>query len=323
MNRPELLQQHVGHLKSRMGKFFPGEQRTVFRGHDLHTDLKDMDWIELYVFGITGRRFSPAQLRLLHAIWVYTSYPDVRLWNNRVAALAGSSRSTGNLGIAAALAVSEASIYGRGIDVRVFGFLTSTQQKMEAGGQLAKCILDELKSQRSLAGYGRPLTSGDERLGPMMKLARELALDNGPHVRLAFAVEEFLLAGRWRLGMNYAGLAAALVADLGFSLQEYYRYLFPAFLAGMQPCLIEAAERPEGTLFPLSCADINYEGPHKRRWQAAIEMPPSIPMWNPHPATNLNLPNAVHHSEAEHGYHTQHPLSPVPGQTDQPGRAHP
>ena len=251
-----------------MGKFFPDEQRTVFRGHDLHTDLKDMDWIELYVFGITGRRFSPAQLRLLHALWVYTSYPDARLWNNRVAALAGSSRSTGNLGIAAALAVSEASIYGRGIDIRVFGFLTSTHQKMEAGGELAECVLGELKSQRSLAGYGRPLTSSDERIAPTMKFAQELALDSGPHVRLAFAVEEFLLAGRWRLGMNYASLAAALVADMGFSSREYYLCMFPSFLAGMQPCFIEAAERPEGTLFPLSCANILYEGPARRPWSA-------------------------------------------------------
>ena len=45
----------------------------------------------------------------MHALWVNTSYPDARIWNNRVAALAGSARSTGNLGVSAALAVSEAS----------------------------------------------------------------------------------------------------------------------------------------------------------------------------------------------------------------------
>ena len=88
------LADHVGRLKTRMGAFFPGE-RVVYRGHDLHVDLKDMDWIELYVFGITGRRFSPEQLRLMHALWVNTSYPDSRIWNNRVAALAGSAHSRG------------------------------------------------------------------------------------------------------------------------------------------------------------------------------------------------------------------------------------
>jgi hypothetical protein len=96
MNGPELLEQHVGRLITSAGAFFPGE-RAVFRGHDLHASLKHLDWLELYLFGITGRRFSPQQMKVLHAMWTYTSYPDARLWNNRVAALAGTARSSGNL----------------------------------------------------------------------------------------------------------------------------------------------------------------------------------------------------------------------------------
>ncbi|MBI5429708.1 MAG: citryl-CoA lyase [Nitrosomonadales bacterium] len=269
---PELLQANAGTLKSRMGTFFPGSH-VIFRGHDLHTDLKDMDWVELYVFGITNRRFTKEQLRLMHSIWTYTSYPDVRLWNNRVAALAGSSRSTGNLGIAAALAVSEASIYGRGIDMRAIDFLIRTRRQVDEGGDLSACVREELDTHRSIGGYGRPLVNGDERNQHMLALARELNLDKGSYLRLAFAVEESLSAGRLRMKMNYAGLAAALMADIGFSPREYYLFLFPAFLAGMQPCFIEAADRPEGTLYPVSCADILYEGKSKRTWlkQAAIK----------------------------------------------------
>jgi hypothetical protein len=249
-----------------MGACFPGE-RAVFRGYDLHVDLKDMDWLELYVFGVTGRRFTSQQLRLLHAIWGYTSYPDARIWNNRVAALAGSSRSTGTLGVAAALAVSEASIYGRGIDIRAIEFITRTRKALDNGVELVNCLQDELKKHRGIAGYGRPLVSGDERIAPIMTLARTLGLDAGPHVRLAFEVDELLLTGRWRLRMNYGGIAAALCADLGLSPHEYYMFSFPAFLAGMPPCYIESVQRPEGTLFPLSCAHIRYEGPAKRPWQ--------------------------------------------------------
>lgn len=262
---PHLLQENVGRLKSRMGGFVPGSH-VVFRGHDLHADLKDMDWIELYIFGITGRRFSPQQQRMMHAIWTYTSYPDARLWNNRVAALAGTARSTGTLGIAAALAVSEASIYGRGVDVRAIDFLLRTRKTLDEGGTIANCVRDEIATHRSIAGYGRPLVSTDERIVPIMALARTLGLDNGPHVRLAFEVEEYLLAGRWRWRMNYAALAAAFIADMELSSNEYYLYMFPAFLAGMQPCLIEAAGRPEGTLFPLSCENLLYEGKEKRSW---------------------------------------------------------
>ncbi|MBI3902615.1 MAG: citryl-CoA lyase [Nitrosomonadales bacterium] len=262
---PNLLQENVGVLKSRMGTFYPGSH-VIFRGHDLHTDLKDMDWVELYVFGITNRRFSKEQLRLMHAIWTYTSYPDVRLWNNRIAALAGSCRSTGTLGMAAALAVSEASIYGGGILVRAMDFFIRTRQRLESGGDLTDCIREEFDAYRSIGGYGRPLINGDERNQHMLALARELGLDQGPHLCLAFAIEEVLLAGRWRMKMNYAALVAALGADIGLAPREFYLFMFPVFLAGMPPGFIEASDRPEGTLYPVSCTDILYEGQPRRTW---------------------------------------------------------
>lgn len=264
---PALLQQYAGVLRSRMGTFYPGSH-VIFRGHDLHADLKDMDWVELYVFGITGRRFSQEQLRLMHSIWTYTSYPDVRLWNNRVAALAGSARSTGNLGVAAALAVSEASIYGRGIDMRAITFLLEARKRLDAGESLDTCVRSELDRHRSIAGYGRPLINGDERNQHLLALAKQLGLDQGHHLRLAVEIEDFLYAGRWRMKMNYAGLVAGLAADIGFSPREYYLFLFPAFLAGMQPCFIEAADRPAGTLYPTACSDISYSGETKRSWIA-------------------------------------------------------
>jgi citrate synthase len=263
---PDLMKEYAGRLTSRMGTFFPGSH-VVFRGRELHTDLKDMDWVELYVFGITGRRYTNEQLRLMHAIWTYTSYPDVRLWNNRVAALAASTRSTGNLGISAALAVSEASIYGRGIDFRAISFLQSTAQRVEEGVALRDCIQEELDASRSIAGYGRPIINGDERNPHMLALAKSLGLDQGKYLRLAMQVEEVLLNGRWRMKMNYGGVAAALGADLGFSAREYYLFMYPAFLAGMQPCLIEASERPEGVLYPVACENIEYEGPSRRTWK--------------------------------------------------------
>lgn len=268
MNGSQLLEQHVGRLTTRMGAVFPGE-RAVFRGHDLHTALKDMDWLELYLFGITGRRFTSQQMTILQAIWSYTSYPDARIWNNRVAALAGTARSTGSLGIAAALAVSEAQIYGRGIDLRASDFLVRAKSHMDAGADLTKLVQAVLKSERGIAGYGRPIASGDERIAPMMALVREQGLDGGEHLKLAFEVEHILLAGRWRLHMNYAALTAALAADFGLSPREYYFFVIPAFLAGMPPCFLEAVEKQEGLLFPLPCRVMLYEGAAHRPWRGA------------------------------------------------------
>jgi hypothetical protein len=99
-----------------------------------------------------------------------------------------------------------------------------------------------------------------------MKVAARLGRAGGPHLRLASELEAFLLQGRWRWKMNYAALCAALAADMGFSPREYYLFNGPAFLAGVQPCYIEASEKPEGTLLPMPCDAIQYEGPAPRRW---------------------------------------------------------
>ena len=264
---PELLRENVGRLKSRMGACFIGSH-VVFRGKRLHAELGDARWMDLYVFGITGRRFSEAELRLLEAIWSYTSYPDARIWNNRVAALAGSARSTGNLAISAALAVSEGAIFGRGIDIRASDFLIRTRAELAAGGELGPWVRRELSERRSLAGYGRPISNRrDERLDPILSLARSLGLGNGPHVQLAHDIERFLLESRLRMSMNYGAMAGALMADLGLSPREYYLFMHPAFLAGMLPCYIDAAERPANTLLPLPCDGVAYQGAPKRSWK--------------------------------------------------------
>jgi hypothetical protein len=179
-NGPELLRENVGRVRSRVGGCFIGSH-VVFRDRDLHADLGEASWMDLYLFGITGRRFTAPQLRLLEAIWTYTSYPDSRIWNNRVAALAGSTRSTASLGVSAALAVSEAAIYGRGIDIRASDFLIRTRAHVDAGGELGPWVRRELTERRSLAGYGRPISNRrDERLDPILGLARSLAWRMAP-----------------------------------------------------------------------------------------------------------------------------------------------
>lgn len=261
------LLRHQDHWETAMGMVFAGE-RVVFRGKDLFTELRDIRWMELLLFGITGRRFTERQVRLFETIWALgTSYPDPRIWNNRVASLAGTARSTANLGVAAAVAVSEASIYGRRPDVRAIDFLIRTHKKRSSGQDLWQLILEELEHNRGIPGYGRPLTNKDERIRPVCEVARELGFGDGPHLRLIFEIEDLLIANRYRMRMNAAALGAALAADQGLSVREYYMYLIPSFLGGMLPCFIESADREEGAFLPLACAQLTYEGPAPRAWK--------------------------------------------------------
>lgn len=266
MTKKNVLASHEDRWATRMGAWFAG-QRIVFRGRDLLNDLVDLPWMGLLLYGITGRILDHNQIQLFEALWkIGASFPDPRLWNNRVTALAGTTRSTAGLAIGAGVAVSEASIYGRRPDIRAIDFLLRAQEKLDQGVPLAQLIKGELKKYRGIPGYGRPYIATDERIAPLLKQARGLGHADGRHVKLAFLVEQFLRTGRWRWHMNVAALCAALAADQGLSPREYYHFAVLSFTAGMFPCHLDAHEKAEGAFFPLRCDRISYQGQPRRKW---------------------------------------------------------
>ncbi len=268
MKGPDRLLANEDHWVTRMGAWFPGE-RVVFRGRDLFQDLRDLPWTALLLYGITGRLPDSNQVRLLESLWsLGLSYPDPRLWNNRIAALAGTARSSAGLGISAANAVSEATIYGNRPFVGSIDFLLRTQAELDQGAKLEQLVAEERRAHRIIFGYGRPVVRKDERIEPIMTIGRELGFAEGRYVKLAFDVERVLLESSSPQHMNIAGLAAAFAADFGFSAREHYQFMCLCFSAGMFPCYQDALNRPEGTFFPLRCTRVKYAGRPRRSWGA-------------------------------------------------------
>lgn len=264
---PALLQHHAGRLHTKVGAAFPGSH-AVFRGHDLHRDLCSLEWVQLYAYGITGRHLSAEQAELVQAMWTHTSYPDARLWNNRVAALAGNARSSASLAMVAGMAVSEATTYGGQATMLCMTFLQHALRRVQAGEALADVVWEET-ARSKIYGFGRPINSHDERIPFIMALAERLGLHNGPHLALAWQVEQVLLSRYAQLQMNYSGLHAAIIADMGMSVRELQLLRMPIFIAGMAPCVVEAAEKPERVLFATPCNAVEYSGQAPRAWKRA------------------------------------------------------
>lgn len=268
------LQKSEDKWVTRMGKMFPTE-KAIFRGKDLHRDLRDLGWFELFLYGITGRFFTKDQLKVLNFIWTCTSYPDPRIWNNRVAGLGGTTRSTYCLGLAAALSVTEAEIYGPRTAKRSFDFLFRLSKALAGGYTTEQFVDEELRIGRKVYGYGRPLFGGDERVPHILKLLEEVNMNQGAFVRLVFEVEKYLSVKK-SLAVNMGAVCAGIAHDMGFSANEFQAYISLAHIAGMAPCFWEAHEKPMGTLFPLKCSRLVYEGHTPRRrlvdWkQSALE----------------------------------------------------
>ncbi|OZG70313.1 hypothetical protein BTA51_26710 [Hahella sp. CCB-MM4] len=263
MSIQDLMLQEKSHVTS-MGKAFLCE-RVVMRGKDLHLELGDLDWFSLYLYSITGKRYSEEQLKMLNYIWVCTSYPDPSIWPNHVTELAANSRSTPSLSLMSGLSISEASIYGRRPDRRAIDFLINTRKAVDSGGKLEDLINESLKKYRIIYGYGRPLARIDERVLHIVKKAKSLGFDSGEHFQLALDIYKYVKQHK-RQTVNVAALAAAIGADFGMSPEEYQLYLTPCFIAGMVPCYLDGMEKPEGSVFPMRCQSIEYSGPHKRSW---------------------------------------------------------
>jgi hypothetical protein len=269
MNPPDTLKQHEGPFRTKMGAVFIGE-RAVFRGVDPHLAFKDASWMDLYVYGITGKRLAANQLRVLEGLWTCSSYPDGRLWNNRVAALAGSTRSYGGAGVSAALMVSDAAIIGRQVDCYIADLLVRTLLQMRAGADLETLIRDERSRNRIIKGYGRTMHPEriDERLPVAQALLQREGIEPGPHFQLAFEIERVLsgILGRY-LPMTYSTVITAIALDFGLTPRECYFFDYLLFVAGMPPCYLEALEKPEGASFVLRCERIDYTGPARRSWE--------------------------------------------------------
>lgn len=264
MKGPELLKTYDDNWVTRMGACFLDEQRIVVRGEDLFDSFKESGWLEYLLFVVTGRR-DKKLANLLESIWVYcTSFPDPRLWNNRVASLAATTRSTAALGISAGNAVSEATLYGLKPIKGVSDFLLRVQAELDQGVELDFILEKEMKLNRSIYGYGRPITKSDERILPVMKMIEEGGYYGGSYLLLAFEIEE-ILKKKYKVQMNIAAIYGAFLCDQKFTPMETYYMAVLSFSAGMFGAYIDGLEKPSGTFFPLHSCRINYEGVEQPR----------------------------------------------------------
>ena len=238
----------------------------LLRGKDIFTELRDKTWFEYLLFSVTGSK-NPKLARLIEGIWVIcTSYPDPRLWNNRVAALAGTARSSGHLAVAAGIAVTEASIYGGQPILKVADFLSRAVNQLQKGEKLQHVLDNEISQNGKIYGYGRPGFGEDERIQPLLDFVKEANIEIGRHTELVFAIEEYFVNCKRRLPINIAAVFTGLLLDQGLEAREIYYIYILGFSGGFLPCYLDAQAQPAGTLFPLSSKRVKYCGVKPRCW---------------------------------------------------------
>jgi citrate synthase len=120
-------------------------------------------------------------------------------------------------------------------------------------------------------GYARPIAKGDERLGAMEKVSKNLGFTQGDHLALAYDFEQVLI-DEFDEAMNINGYISAFLSDQKFTPQEVYQICAVLVTSGVTACYVDTFERPAETFLPLRCDDMDYQGPPPRLVPLAEEL---------------------------------------------------
>lgn len=250
------------------------------RDKDLFQDLKDESWFSLLMFSLTGRNFTDNQISLFQSIWALSfSYPDARIWNNRVAAISATAGSTVNLASAAGMVVSESRIFGSGLFSATYDLLLEIKHYLRTSNDLSAFLRQRFALQKKITldsdedhyssvmpmpGYGRPFVNQDERITPLLEKAKSLGFGQSDYVKIAFDVEQALYELNCKTKMHVSILMSALCLEQGLTKAEFLAYASMCYLSGIVSVFHDVALKPKNSFFPFSANQITYMGKNKR-----------------------------------------------------------
>ncbi|MBF0408844.1 MAG: hypothetical protein HQM10_15965 [Candidatus Riflebacteria bacterium] len=235
-------------------------QKIIVAGHDLQKDLLPVvdlgQMMHLFI-----KRVVPSKnvSDMLKCLVVSCNYPDIRVWPIGTVALAASSGASCAASVSAGNLAVDSLIFGHRSLIETNNFFISIQNEIEKGRELGEILSALLKQKTTVYGYGRPLFKSDERVPVLIREAKRNNLSEGYWFKLSLYIESELQSQKG-LGMNFSGISAAILKDLGYNGEEMVA--FSTFLPIINFIGVYHEHRNSSTpIFPLSCNDIDYCGP--------------------------------------------------------------
>ncbi len=253
-------------IVSRTGGWFPG--RGVFsHGYSMLEELVgEKSYFQILILNSTGRLVDRPLADWLEAIYGCLSWPDPRIWCNQIGALAGAARASVVAATSLGCLATDSRTYGVFPLIEGAKFIRHAMALAERGLTAEEIVKQQVAASGGklhIVGYIRPIAKGDERLETMEKVGRRLGFEPGPHMRLAYEIEQVLLRDHGE-GMNINGYMSAFLADQGFTPDECYRMHALLVASGVTACYLDTYARPPDTFLPLRCTDIAYQGQARR-----------------------------------------------------------
>jgi citrate synthase len=249
---------------TRISQAFP--DRIEVRGRDLTGDLMGrLSFTEYFHLLLTGHEPTDDERYFLDLLLV--SIAEHGMMPTNVAARMTLAADPESLQGAVAAGILGAGSVVLGTSEECARLLESAQADVEAGadaaGAAARIAQGLSRAGVKAPGFGHPVHEPvDPRAERILELADERGV-SGPHVLLARSLRDALAAELGKpLPMNVAMPIAAVMLDLGFSVDSVKAVPILARTAGLLAHLAEEREQPSGFLLAAAAEDVvTYEPP--------------------------------------------------------------
>ncbi len=253
-------------IRSKTGGWRVGEG-VYSHGYSMLEELVgEKSYFQIMILNATGKLVERRLADWVEAIYGCLSWPDPRIWCNQIGALAGEAKTTAVAGTLAGTLAADSKMYGMYTLLAGMDFIQSAYKKSLDKTTVAEIVdqnIKENKGRLKIMGYVRPIAKGDERIEVMERVTKKLGFDIGPHLKLAYEIEQ-IINSRLQENMNINGYISAFLSDQGFTKDEVYQLLSTWVMSGVTACYLETLHKPNDSFLPLRCDDIEYKGADKR-----------------------------------------------------------
>lgn len=254
-----------GHIYSNKGGWTLGEGISN-QGYSMLDDLVGKaSFFQVLMLNVTGKLPDARLAQWMEAAFICLSWPDPRIWCNKIGALGGDARVAPIAAICAGIMASDSKVYGPGTVLDTLHFISAARSASLAGHSVCEFIESQarIKGRLMVPGFARPIATGDERVAAMQDVAEKLGFVDGVHLGVSYEIESYLVQ-QYGESLNLAGYLAAFWLDQGLDHYQGYIVFSLCVNGGIHACYTEYRDKSAGSFLPLKCNDIDYVGVPER-----------------------------------------------------------
>ena len=257
-----------GKIKSKKGGWRIGK-KVECHGLDMMEDVVGkLSYMQVIILNATGKLANKNLADWFEAIHICLSWPDSRIWCNRIGALGGSSGASTVASACAGVMAADSKSYGIRPIIDGVNFITRANKSVNGEPKLSieEFVKNEIRKKGGkphLMGFARPVVKGDERIIVLENYSKRLGYKKGKHLKIAYAIET-ILDRDFGESMNLNGYVAAFLSDQGYSSIDIYRIFSGVLSSGVVACAVDSADRSRGSFAPIKTEDIIYSGCSQR-----------------------------------------------------------